>query len=115
MSKTDNDVGYCVVLTTLNSREDAQTLVRRLVKDRVVACGTIFENALSIYEWQGKLEETQEAVVLLKIRQENWEQLQSVVCKLHPYDVPELLAIPVAGGLPAYLVWLAEQTTQESR
>ena len=108
------DVSYCVVLTTLSSREDAQSLVRRLVTDRLVACGTIVENAISIYEWQGKLEETPEVVVLLKTRQEHWEQLRSVVHKLHPYEVPELLALPVDGGLPAYLVWLAEQTTQES-
>ena len=111
---TSKDVSYCVVITTLSSMEDAQSLVRRLVKDRLVACGTIVENAISIYEWQGKLEETPEVMVLLKTRQDLWEQLLSVVHKLHPYDVPELLAIPVDGGLPAYLAWLAEQTTQES-
>ncbi len=110
---TGKDVSYYVVLTTLSSREDAQSLVRRLVTDRLVACGTIVENALSIYEWQGKLEETPEVLVLLKTRQEHWERLRSVVHKLHPYEVPELLALPVDGGLPAYLTWLAEQTTQE--
>ena len=109
------DVSYYLVLTTLSSSEDAQSLVRRLVTDRLVACGTIIENALSIYEWQGKLEETPEVMVLLKTRQDLWEQLRSVVHKLHPYEVPELVAIPVDRGLPAYLAWLAEQTTQESQ
>ena len=113
--KSGKEVSFCVVLTTLSNREDAESLVRRLVTDRLVACGTIVENALSIYEWQGKLEETPEVLVLLKTRQEHWEQLRAVVHKLHPYDVPELLALPVDGGLPAYLEWLAEQTTQESQ
>ena len=112
--KAGEDISYYVVLTTLDSREDARSLVRRLVNDRLVACGTIVENALSIYEWQGKLEETPEVLVLLKTRKEHWEQLRAVVHKLHPYDVPELLALPVDGCIPAYLAWLAEQTTQES-
>jgi len=105
------DLSYQVVLTTLSNREDARSLVRCLVNDRLVACGTILENALSIYEWQGKLEETPEVLVLLKTRKDLWERIQSVVHKLHPYDVPELLALSVDEGLPAYLAWLAEQTT----
>ncbi len=110
------DVGsYCVVFTTLSNREDARILVKRLVADHVVACGTIIDNAVSIYEWQDKLEETPEALVILKTRKDNWEQLQAMVHNLHPYDVPELLALPVDRGLPAYLAWLTEQTTQESQ
>jgi periplasmic divalent cation tolerance protein len=111
---TGKNVSYYVVLTTLSNREDAKSLVRRLVTDRLVACGTIVENALSIYEWQGNLEETPEVLVLLKTRQEHWDQLRSVVHNLHPYEVPELLALPVDAGLPAYLAWLGEQTIQES-
>jgi len=109
------EVAYHLVLTTLSNKEDARSLVRRLVSDRLVACGTILENAFSIYEWQGRLEETPEVLVMLKTRQDLWDRLQSVVHNLHPYDVPELLALPVDGGSPAYLAWLAEQTTQESQ
>lgn len=110
------DVGsYCAVFTTLSNGEDARSLVKRLVADRLIACGTIIDNAVSIYEWQGKLEETPEVLVILKTRKDNWVQLQAMVHKLHPYDVPELLALPVDGGLPAYLAWLTEQTTQESQ
>jgi len=104
-----------VVLTTLANRADAESLVRRLVADRLVACGTIVDNAVSIYEWQGNLEETREALVLLKTRGELWERLEAVVRELHTYDVPELLAVPVEDGMPAYLAWLKEQTNQESR
>ncbi len=113
MKNISKDGSFCVVLTTLGSREEAQSLVRRLVKDRLIACGTIIDNAISIYEWQGQLEETPEVLVILKTRHDLWEKLQSVVQELHPYDVPELLAIPVDAGLPAYLEWLTGQTTPE--
>jgi periplasmic divalent cation tolerance protein len=113
--KAGNTVACHVVLTTLGSKADAQSLVRRLVSERLVACGTIVESAYSVYEWEGRLEETPEVLVILKTRMELWGRLQSVVHELHPYDVPELLAIPVAQGLPAYLGWLAEQTTEEQK
>ena len=115
MMHASEDVSYNVVLTTLGSAEDARSLVRRLVTDRLVACGTIVENAFSIYEWQGQLEESHEVLVLLKTRKELWDRLQAAVRELHPYEVPELLALPVEEGLHAYLEWLAEQTTQESK
>ncbi len=107
-----DSVPCLVVLTTLASVEDARSLVRRLVTDRIAACGTIVEHVLSIYRWQGNLEETPEVMVILKTRQDRWETLQSTVRELHPYDVPELLALPVEAGLPAYLEWLAGETVE---
>ena len=109
-----NEVSYIAVLTTLANQDDARALVRLLVADRLVACGTIVENVLSIYRWQGNLEESKEALVVLKTRQDRWEELKSAVRELHPYEVPELIALPVNDGLPAYTGWLSEQTKQES-
>ena len=105
-----NNVSNVVVLTTLPNAEDARSLVRRLVADRLVGCGTILDHAHSIYRWQGELEETSEALVILKTQSGCWDELRSTIQKLHPYDVPELLALPVETGLPAYLDWVAEQT-----
>ena len=105
-----NNVSNVVVLTTLPSAEDARSLVRSLVTDGLVACGTILDQAHSIYRWQGKLEETSEALVILKTQSSCWDGLRSAIQKLHPYDLPELLALPVEAGLPAYLDWVAEQT-----
>ena len=105
-----NNVSHVVVLTTLATAEDAKSLVRHLVTDGLVACGTVLENACSIYEWEGKLEETPEALVILKTRGDRWPELRSTIQRLHPYDLPELLALPVAAGLPAYLEWVVEQT-----
>ena len=109
----DEDVSFSVVLTTLTSVEDARSLVNRLVSDRIVACGTIVDGAISIYEWRGTLEESREVLVVMKTRRENWDALQSAVRELHPYEVPELLELPVEEGMPPYLEWLAEQTKQE--
>ena len=105
-----NNVSHVVVLTTLPSAEEARSLVRNLVTDRLVACGTVLDRAQSIYSWQGKLEETSEALVILKTQRRCWDEVQSAIKRLHPYDVPELLALPVEAGLPAYLDWVAEQT-----
>ena len=108
-------VSALVVLTTLANIEDARSLVSRLVSDRLVACGTIVGNALSVYTWQGKLENTEETLVVLKTTSDRWDDLESVVHELHPYDVPELLALPVVKGLPAYLRWVADQTGDHSQ
>jgi periplasmic divalent cation tolerance protein len=109
MSNQDK-VSQVIVLTTLASAEEATSLVRRLVTDRLVACGTVLDNARSIYSWKGKLEETPEALVILKTQQRCWEELRSTVERLHPYEMPELLALPVDAGLPDYLAWVVAQT-----
>jgi periplasmic divalent cation tolerance protein len=107
----DDDTGFLVVLTTVESPEQGRTLVRRLVDQRVIACGTVLGGATSIYRWQGAVEEASETQVLLKTRRDRWTELQAAVTAAHPYDVPELLALPVAHGLGAYLDWLALEAT----
>jgi len=99
-----------VVLTTLATSEAAHDLVRDLVAARLVACGTVIPAATSIYRWQNAVTTDTEAVVLLKTVQARWDALVEAVERLHPYDVPELLALPVQAGLPAYLAWLSTET-----
>ena len=95
-----------VVLTTLSSESDARQLVRALVDARLVACGTILPGARSIYRWEGEVTEEGEVVVLLKTHASRWEALAASMRELHPYEVPELLALPVERGLDGYLSWL---------
>ena len=109
-----DEAGHIVVLTTLENAEQARTLVRQLVEDRLVACGTIFDGVQSIYRWRGTVEQAGETVVLLKTRRDRWEALASAIAARHPYEVPELLALPVERGLDAYLSWVTEETTEES-
>ena len=101
-----------VVLTTLGSPDAARTLVQQLVDERVVACGTIVPRVTSVYRWQGEVATDDETLVLLKTVRGRWPALVRAVEARHPYDVPELLALPVTDGLPAYLAWLTAETTE---
>lgn len=98
-----------VVLTTLGSLDDARTLVRALVDERLIACGTLLPGARSIYRWDGEVKEEMEVVVLLKTEVSKWEALTAAIRRLHPYRVPELLALPVDRGLEPYLAWLGSE------
>lgn len=100
-----------LVLTTLSSPEDARRVVRALVDERVVACGTMVPGATSIYRWQGVVQDTAEVVVLLKTMSSRWTALRDAVQRHHPYDVPELIAVPVSAGLDAYVAWIGEEVT----
>jgi periplasmic divalent cation tolerance protein len=99
-----------VVLTTLPDAERARALVRQLVERRLIACGTVLGPVTSIYRWRGAIEESSEVQVLFKTRRDRWPALEEAVRELHPYEVPELLAVPVERGLGAYLAWLVEET-----
>jgi periplasmic divalent cation tolerance protein len=98
-----------VVLTTLATEDDARRFVRALVDARLIACGTLVPGARSIYRWQGAVQEEAEVVVLLKTDASQWDALTATVGRLHPYQVPELLALPVGRGLERYLAWLAAE------
>lgn len=98
-----------LVLTTLKSAEEARELVRGLVADRLVACGTVIPGGSSLYRWQGTLAEEPEVLVLLKTHASRWDALANAVQQRHPYEVPELLAVPVTRGLGAYLAWMASE------
>ena len=103
--------GTILVLTTLPSSEEARSFVRRLVDDRLVACGTVVDSVASVYRWEGKVETATEAQVLLKTRRARWDELRKAVERLHPYDLPELLAVPIETGLQTYLDWVGSETT----
>ena len=96
-----------VVLTTLASEGEARRLATMLLEARLIACATILPGARSLYRWQGTLKEEAEWVVLLKTDVSKWEALVQAIRESHPYEVPELLALPVDRGLDVYLSWLA--------
>ena len=98
-----------VVLTTLGDAEAARAFVSALVQARLVACGTLLPAATSIYRWEGELREEPEVVVLLKTDVAKWEALCAAVRERHPYEVPELLALPVSRGLDLYLSWVTSE------
>jgi periplasmic divalent cation tolerance protein len=101
-----------VVLTTLGSEPDARKLVSALLQSRCIACGTLLPGGRSLYHWEGGLKEETEVVVLLKTHVSKWEALVAAIRELHPYEVPELLALPVDRGLDSYLSWLTSEVVQ---
>ena len=107
MPKTD----AVVVMTTLASADEAVALVRALLERRLVACGTVLPTARSLYRWEGKVADEQEVVVLLKTRASRVDSLALAFGELHPYKVPELIALPVTAGAEKYLGWIASETT----
>ncbi|HEX8725066.1 MAG TPA: divalent-cation tolerance protein CutA [Gemmatimonadaceae bacterium] len=100
-----------VVLTTVASDEEGVRLVRALLERRLIACGTLVPGARSLYRWQGKIADEREVMLVLKTRSARLETLQAAFGELHPYKVPELLALPVSAGLPKYLEWISGETT----
>ena len=100
---------YVVVLTTLDNAAEARRLVRRLVDQRLIACGTVLSGATSVYRWRGDVTEENEVVVLMKTVRSRWEALREAVVEHHPYEVPELLALPVGAGLERYLAWVSAE------
>jgi periplasmic divalent cation tolerance protein len=99
-----------LVFTTLPSADKAAELAKVLVEERLAACANLLPAIRSIYRWQGKLQDENEVLVLLKTRAEHLERLKLRILELHPYEVPEVLAVPVEAGYQPYLDWLAGET-----
>lgn len=100
-----------VVLTTLASAEEAVTLVRALLDRRLIACANILPGVRSLYRWEGKVADEREVIVILKTRRVRLDALEMAFGELHPYKVPELLALPVSAGLHKYLEWIDDETS----
>ena len=89
-------------------RSAASELARGLVDARLCACVNVLSGVRSYYRWQGAVEEADEVLLVVKTKKSALAELESRLVALHPYDVPEVLAFDVAGGLPAYLSWVIE-------
>ena len=99
----------CLVLVTCASAAEAKRIARAVVEERLAACVNIFPGAVaSIYRWKGKVESAQERLLLIKTSRKCLAKLQATVERLHSYDVPEFIALPIAAGSRAYLAWLEE-------
>jgi periplasmic divalent cation tolerance protein len=104
-----------VVLVTAPFEEQAMDLGRRLVDERLAACVTVVPSVTSIFTWQGKREEAAESLLMIKTRRDAYQTLQQRVLELHPYSVPEVLAVSVDAGAPAYLQWVHDSVLVEGR
>jgi periplasmic divalent cation tolerance protein len=99
-----------VVLVTTPSPERAAEIARTVVEERLAACGNVVPGLRSIYRWEGKVQDDAEALLVLKTTRARFEALRDRVLALHPYAVPEVIALTVEAGSAAYLAWIAGET-----
>ena len=109
-----NVTEVAVVFVTCPDTDTAARLARTLVEERLAACGNILPGLRSIYAWQGAIQDEAEVLLLLKTRRERAQTLCERVAALHPYQVPEAIALPVEQGLASYLAWVGDQVDPAS-
>lgn len=99
-----------VVLVTTPTPERAAEIARVAVEERLAACGNVVTGVRSIYRWEGEIQDDAEALLVLKTTRGRFEALRERVLSLHPYAVPEVIALPVEAGSAPYLAWIAAET-----
>lgn len=104
-----NDHNYCVAMTTTGNEEDALSLARQLVDAHLGACVQILD-IRSVFVWEGAVNDEKEQLLLIKTRSDLYEKVEAFIGEHHPYDVPEILQVPVTGGFASYLGWVDEAT-----
>ena len=102
-----------LVLTQLPDRASAQALARMLVEQRLAACVSVGAPADSLYHWRGEIETAQEVPVAIKTRAGRYAAVEAAIRARHPYELPEILAVPVVDGLARYLDWIADETVEK--
>jgi len=95
-----------VVLSTAPNLKAAKSIARRLVTEKLAACVSVKGGFWSCYRWKGKVEKSAEALLLIKTSRRNFSKLKSCLESCHPYEVPEIIGIPIVEGSPTYLSWL---------
>jgi periplasmic divalent cation tolerance protein len=98
--------------STFPDAEIAHRISNQLVSERFAACANILPSVESIYRWKGKIESGNETLVFFKVSEDRQSAFQDKLRLLHPYDVPEIIFLPVASGLPEYIQWVSENCTQ---
>ena len=99
-----------LALTNLPDHAAAERLARALVERRLAACVNVLAPCRSVYHWQGRIETADEVTLLIKTTGTQYASLQQAILDLHPYELPEIIAVPVSHGLTAYLDWITAQT-----
>jgi periplasmic divalent cation tolerance protein len=100
-----------VVITNLPDRAAAEKLADALIAQRVAACVNILAPCRSVYRWKDAVQHDEEHPVLIKTTRERYAALEAAIRALHPYELPEIVAVPIERGLPAYLDWVAAETS----
>jgi periplasmic divalent cation tolerance protein len=110
-SKSSHSVEHILIITNLPDRAQALALAQKLVEARLAACVNVLADCTSVYWWQGKSETASEVPLLIKTLAQHYASVEQLIKSEHPYELPEIIAVPISSGLPAYLKWIADETS----
>jgi len=102
-----------LVISNLPDRATAETVAAALVQRQAAACVNVMAPCLSVYRWQGAVEQSEEIPVFIKTTIDRYELVERVIRELHPYELPEIIAVPIDRGLAGYLEWVVNETRAE--
>ena len=97
---------YQIILCTCPDKDTAEKIARLLVSDKLAACVNILPGITSVYRWQEQLESAEEHLLLIKATKNSYQAIETSIKKHHPYQLPEIIAVPIENGLPEYLHWI---------
>jgi len=107
-------MSYVVVYVTCSDEEEAKKIADILLEERLISCANIMPSCRSIYRWEGKVETGQETVMILKTREELFEQVERTIVNIHSYDCPCIIALPVLKGHEPFMNWIGQETQQNT-
>ncbi|TXI30013.1 MAG: divalent-cation tolerance protein CutA [Nitrosomonas oligotropha] len=99
-----------LIISNFPDQKTATLLAEALMEQRLAACVNVLSPCVSIYRWQGKIESAGEVPVLIKTRKQHYDRVEQLIKMMHPYELPEVIMVPITGGLPAYLQWITDTT-----
>lgn len=99
-----------LIITNLPDKMSALTLAEKLINTRLAACVNVQSECTSFYRWQCKIETSNEIPILIKTLAQHYIQVEKAIKEVHPDELPEIITVPISGGLPAYLQWIADET-----
>ncbi len=97
---------YVVVLVTAGNKKEADAIARELIKKKLAACVNIIDNLVSIFWWQAKIDTAKEALLVIKSKKSLLPKVIKLIKSKHSYEIPEIIALPIVAGNPAYLKWI---------
>jgi periplasmic divalent cation tolerance protein len=106
---------YLLVITTVPDVEVGQIIAENLIQERLAACVTMLGPGQSLYWWKGKITQDQEYTLFIKTKKDVYAKLDEKIRQLHPYDVPEIMALPVFAGSKDYLSWIDKETSSTGK
>lgn len=107
MAKTKTDI--IIVLVTVPGPKEGSRISKGILTSRLAACVTLIPGVQSMYWWDGKIARAKEALLVVKTTKLNYQELERKILDLHPYEVPEIIAIPLIGGVPQYIEWIKRE------